>query len=275
MRMSWYSILRCTTNADTPLRREGIWVAPSKGLRPPMAGWSRVPDNESIAGALASNCPLPRSNVASSPSMSTPCTRMVDSNETWTSAIANTLDPSAKRMWRAKYSTCSELLKFTRGALMARPETGWSNACATKPSGAANTSSEPRGSEDASICPWSSSSATWRTSRFCRSAPCIKRLASGPSIQSRCRSARPSRLSKLASNTSTPSRVRFTAASAPATKRKACPSLLAIAVRYPSRTIKAATTITAATKNITEPMTARVAREEISRVTWAVGPRCR
>ena len=231
MRMSWYSILRCTTRAGAPLRRAGMRSAPSSVARPPSAGLSSVPESESMAGTLASSWPLPRSSVASSRSMSTPCTRMVASRDTCTSAMASTLEPSARRMWRARYMTCSELLKFTTGALMARLETGWFSACATKPSGVASTSSAPRGSDDASIWPCASSKATWRTSRFCRSAPWIRRLASGPSIHSRCRLDRPSRLSRLASNTSTPSRLRLTAASAPATKRRAWPSLLASVVR--------------------------------------------
>ena len=161
--------------------------------------------------------------------MSTPCTRMAVNCDTGISAIASRREASASLICRAKNSTVSEVLVFTIGALMASVDTGRSRASLTKPGGKFTCKSAPLGSDDAITLPAGSSSATWRTSMFCRMVVCKIRLACGTSIHSATRIESESMVSMLDSSTSTPSRLRLMAASAPLTKRSAWASLSASA----------------------------------------------
>ena len=153
--------------------------------------------------------------------MFTPCIRMELSSDTCISATTAILDMSASCRLRAKYSTRSELVKLTTGALTINADTGCASTSCRKPEGRSTVCSPPPGFEEAMTRPWPSSRATELTRKFCRAVSYSMRLALRASIHSAMEFDSPSIESVLASSTSTPSRVRFSAACAPATKRVA------------------------------------------------------
>ena len=146
---------------------------------------------------------------------------MVARSCTCTSATASTLELSASWIVRAKYSTRSELAKLITGALIIRVAIGWASTSSTKPAGKLKAFWAPPASDEARTRPWALISQTWRTIRLCCTAPCISRLAVWASIQSAISLDSPSNSSMPASSTSTPNRLRLSAASAPLTKRVA------------------------------------------------------
>ena len=179
--------------------------------------------------------------------MSTPCTSTELRADTGSSATATTRELSAMRRWRAKYSTFSELAKLTTGALTIRVDTGCSSTLSRNPAGSCTDRLAPAGSDDASALPVPSSTATYRTMRFCRADPRSRWLAVSGSSHLGMALDRPSNSSMLASSTSTASRERLSAASAPATKRVAWASLSASAAWRAFQARVPATATTAAT----------------------------
>ena len=211
-------------------------------------------------GTLSSNWPPARSSVTCRPLISTPCTSTALSATTGSSATASTRVPSTMRRCRATYSTRSELAKLTTGALMTSVDTGCSITVAKKPAGSCTTCWLQPGSDDARVLPVLSSTATNRTMRFWRAEPRSRWLAVLVSTHVVMELDRSSSSSMLAKSTSTASSERFSAASAPATKRVACssPSLRATLRAFQASAI--ATSTTAAANSATPSQTAALMR---------------
>ena len=109
-------------------------------------------------GGIGTTLPVDGGDIRFQFSLQRPET--LTSAPTGNSATAATRVLSARRRWRAKYRTRSELAKLTTGALTIRVDTDCSSTDSRKPAGSCTASAPPAGSEDAMVLPVVSSSAT-------------------------------------------------------------------------------------------------------------------